>query len=136
MLLAAFAIYYGVHVTWAVLLAPFFVLLAAMLALGTGMLAAALTVKYRDLRHALPFLLQLWMFSSPVVYPVRVVPERWRWVLTLNPLTGILEGFRASLTGLSFDWRAVAVSAAFASALLAVAFYVFRKLEDTFADVI
>ena len=135
-LLAALAVYYGVHVTWAVVLLPVFVLLAAMLALGTGMLAAALTVKYRDLRHALPFLLQLWMFTSPVVYPVEVVPERWRWVLALNPMTGVLEGFRASLTGLDFDWRAVAVSVAFAAALLAVAFYVFRKLEDTFADVI
>jgi len=135
-LLAALAVYYGVHVTWAVVLLPVFVLLAATLALGTALLAAALTVKYRDLRHALPFLLQLWMFTSPVVYPVKVVPERWRWVLALNPMTGILEGFRASLTGLDFDWRAVAVSVAFAAALLAVAFYVFRKLEDTFADVI
>ena len=125
LLLAALAIYYGVHVTWAVVLLPVFVLLAA-----------ALTVKYRDLRHALPFLLQLWMFTSPVVYPAGVVPERWRWVLTLNPMTGILEGFRAALTGLDLDWRPAAVSAAVAAALLAVAFYVFRKLEDTFADVI
>ncbi|PYS79824.1 MAG: phosphate ABC transporter permease [Acidobacteria bacterium] len=136
LLLAALTVYYGVHVTWAVVLLPVFVLLAAMLALGTGMLAAALTVKYRDLRHALPFLLQLWMFTSPVVYPAGVVPERWRWVLTLNPMTGILEGFRAALTGLDLDWRSAAVSAAVAAALLAVAFYVFRKLEDTFADVI
>jgi lipopolysaccharide transport system permease protein len=135
-LLAVLAIYYGVHVTSGIILLPVFVLLAVMLALGCGMLTAALTVKYRDLRHVLPFLLQLWMFASPVVYPLKVVPERWRWLLIFNPMTGILEGFRASLTGAGFDRRAVAISAVVAAVLLAVAFYVFRKLEDTFADVI
>jgi lipopolysaccharide transport system permease protein len=100
------------------------------------MIASALTVRYRDLRHALPFLLQLWMFASPVIYPVGVVPERWRWVLALNPMTGVLEGFRAALAGTGFDWGLVAVPALAAPALLVVAFYVFRRLEDTFADII
>jgi lipopolysaccharide transport system permease protein len=110
--------------------------LGAALALAVGMMASALTVRYRDLRHALPFLLQLWMFASPVIYPVGVVPERWRWVLALNPLTGVLEGFRASLTGTGFDWGLAAVPMLAAPVLLAVAFYVFRQLEDTFADII
>jgi lipopolysaccharide transport system permease protein len=135
-LLAALAIYYGVHVTWSLLLLPVFILLAAMLAFGTGMLAAALTVKYRDLRHALPFLLQFWMFASPVIYPTSIFPPQWRWLLAVNPLTGVLEGFRASLNGLAFDWTFTATSVATAIVLLAVAFYVFRRLEDTFADVI
>jgi lipopolysaccharide transport system permease protein len=100
------------------------------------MIASALTVRYRDLRHALPFLLQLWMFASPVIYPVGIVPERWRWVLAANPLTGVLEGFRAALAGTPFDWKLVAVPAVAALVLLAVAFYVFRRLEDTFADII
>jgi lipopolysaccharide transport system permease protein len=135
-LLAALAVYYGVHVTWGLLLLPVFVALAAAIALAVGMMASALTVRYRDLRHALPFLLQLWMFASPVIYPLGLVPARWRWVLALNPLTGILEGFRASLAGTPFDWRLVAVPAVVAPVLLAVAFYVFRQQEDTFADII
>jgi lipopolysaccharide transport system permease protein len=134
--LAALAVYYGVQVTWGLLLLPAFVGLAAALALAVGMITSALTVRYRDLRHALPFLLQLWMFASPVIYPLGVVPGRWRWVLALNPLTGVLEGFRASLAGTGFDWGLVAVPAVAAPALLAVAFYVFRQLEDTFADII
>jgi lipopolysaccharide transport system permease protein len=136
LLMAGLAVYYGVHVTWGLLLLPVFVALAAALALATGMLASALTVKYRDLRHALPFLLQFWMFASPVIYPSGAVPERWRWLLTLNPLAGVLEGFRASLTGLDFDWTLAATPFFVAPMLLALAFYVFRRLEDTFADVI
>jgi lipopolysaccharide transport system permease protein len=123
-------------VTWGLLLLPVFVALGATLALAVGMLASALTVKYRDLRHALPFLLQFWMFASPVIYPSSAVPERWRWLLTLNPLAGVLEGFRASLTGIGFDWTLAAVPFFVAPLLLALAFYVFRRLEDTFADVI
>jgi lipopolysaccharide transport system permease protein len=136
LLLIALAIYYGVSPSWGALLLPLFVLLATMLALGTGMLVSALTVKYRDLRHALPFIMQSWMFASPVIYPTNIVPEPWRWILLANPMTGILEGFRAALTGQAFDWTVIAVSVVVATALLAVGFYVFRGLEDTFADVI
>jgi len=134
--LLALALYYRVHVTWGLLLLPVFLLLGAMLALAGGMVAAALTVRYRDLRHALPFLLQLWMFASPVLYPVHLVPARWRWAFAANPMTGVLEGFRASLAGTGFDWSLVAVPAAAAPVLVCAAYYVFRRLEDTFADVI
>lgn len=136
LLLAALAIYYGVKPTWGIALLPLFVLLATALALGTGILVSALTVKYRDLRHALPFIMQFWMFASPVIYPTSIVPESWRWILFANPMTGIIEGFRAALTGQNFDWLLIFVSAAVAIVLLAVSFYVFRALEDTFADVI
>ena len=134
--LLALALYYRVNVTWGLLLLPVFLLLGAMLALAGGLLAAALTVRYRDLRHALPFLLQLWMFASPVLYPVRLVPERWRWAFAANPMTGVLEGFRASLAGTPFDWPLAAVPAVAAPLLVCFAYYVFRRLEDTFADVI
>lgn len=134
--LAALALYYRVHVTWGLLLLPFFVLLGAMLALSVGMISSALTVRYRDLRHALPFLLQLWMFASPVLYPIDLVTQRWRWVFAANPMTGVLEGFRASLAGTAFDWSLVAVPAVVAPVLVCAAYYVFRRLEDTFADVI
>ena len=134
--LAAMAVYYRVHVTWGLLLLPVFVLVCAMLAASFGMMASALTVRYRDLRHALPFLLQLWMFASPVFYPMSLVPPRWRWAFAANPLTGVLEGFRASLAGTRFDWQLVAVPLAAAPVLVCAAYYVFRRLEDTFADVI
>lgn len=136
LLLISLAIYYGVRPSWGALLLPLMVILAAMLSLGTGMLVSALTVKYRDLRHALPFVMQFWMFASPVIYPSSIVPDQWRWLLLINPMTGILEGFRAALTGQPFDWTMIVISAAVATTLLAIAFYVFRGLEDTFADVI
>lgn len=136
LLLILLAIYYGVRPSWGALLLPLMVFLAAMLALGTGMLVSALTVKYRDLRHALPFVMQFWMFASPVIYPSSIVPEQWRWILLINPMTGVLEGFRAALTDQPFDWTMIVISAVVATTLLAVAFYVFRGLEDTFADVI
>lgn len=136
LILIALAIYYGITPSWGALLLPLIVLLAVMLALGTGMLVSALTVKYRDLRHALPFVMQFWMFASPVIYPTSIVPEQWRWILVINPMTGVLEGFRAAVTGQAFDWTMIAISAGAATTLLAVGFYVFRGLEDTFADVI
>ena len=134
--LLGLAVYYRVPLTWGLLLLPFFVLLCAALGLSVGMIASALTVRYRDLRHALPFLLQLWMFASPVLYPLSLVPPQWRWAFALNPLTGVLEGFRASLTGTGFDWSLVAVPLVAAPVLVCVAYYIFRRLEDTFADVI
>ncbi|MBA3240036.1 MAG: ABC transporter permease [Acidobacteria bacterium] len=136
LLLVALAIYYGVAFTWGLLLLPVFVLLATVLSLGVGMMVAALTVKYRDLRHALPFVIQFLMFASPVIYPSRIVPGRWRWLLVVNPLTGIIEGFRAALSGQALDWTLIAASAVVSFALLVLAVYVFRRAEDSFADVI
>jgi lipopolysaccharide transport system permease protein len=136
LVLAALAVYYGVGFHAGLLLLPFFVLLATLLALGAGVLVSALTVKYRDLRHALPFVIQFLMFASPVIYPPSIVPENWRWLLVANPLAGILEGFRSALTGRPFDWPATAFAASMTIVLLVVSVYVFRRTEDTFADVI
>ena len=135
-MLAALAVYYGVGFHAGLLLLPCFVLLATLLALGAGVLVSALTVKYRDLRHALPFVIQFWMFASPVIYPPSIVPENWRWLLVANPLAGILGGFRSALTGRAFDWPAIAVAVLTTTVLLVVSVYVFRRTEDTFADVI
>ncbi|HEX8161972.1 MAG TPA: ABC transporter permease [Pyrinomonadaceae bacterium] len=134
--LAAIAAYYRVEPTWSLALLPLFVALLTLLALGVGTLVSALTVKYRDLRHALPFIMQFWMFASPVIYPATLVPARWKWALALNPLTGILEGFRAALAGGEIDARPILLAAAVAAAVAAVSVYVFRRAEDTFADVI
>ncbi|MEO7971057.1 MAG: ABC transporter permease [bacterium] len=136
LLLIAMCFYYGVSLTLHSLLLPLIIFLMSLLALGVGLLSAALTVKYRDLRHALPFIIQLWMFASPVIYPVRVVPEKWKWILTVNPVAGIIEGFRASLTGQPFNWLQLSFAAAITLVLLVISVYVFRRFEDTFADVV
>jgi lipopolysaccharide transport system permease protein len=128
--------YYGVPVTAAILMLPVLIVLTALLALGVGLWTAALNVKYRDVRYALPFAIQLTMFVSPVIYPPSVVPEAWRWLLSLNPLTGIIQGYRASLLGGQFDIPSLATAAAITLAVLVWAAYDFRRMEKGFADVI
>src|SRR5882672_9498238 len=90
-LLVPLMIYYRVTLSWQILLLPIFICLATLLAFGVGMWMAALNVKYRDVRYALPFVIQLWLFASPVIYPASMMPDRWRWMLALNPMTGIIE---------------------------------------------
>ncbi|MBO0724966.1 MAG: ABC transporter permease [Blastocatellia bacterium] len=129
-------IYYSVGVTWRLSMVPALVVLTTLLAAAVGMWTSALNVKYRDIRHALPFAIQLTMFATPIIYPASIVPERWRWALNLNPLTGIIEGYRAAFFGRPFDWGALAISAAITFALLVYAAYHFKRMERTFADVV
>jgi lipopolysaccharide transport system permease protein len=110
--------------------------LTAITAAGVGIYTSALNVKYRDIRHALPFAIQIWMFVTPVIYPVSFLPQRWRWVLRLNPLSGIIEGFRAAIFGHPLNWQSLAVSTVIAAGLFITGAYSFRKLERQFADVI
>jgi lipopolysaccharide transport system permease protein len=135
-LLVPMLLYHRPGYGWGVLLLPFFVLLATMLALAVGMLIAALNVKYRDVRYALPFLIQLWMFASPVIYPSSLIPQKWKLFLALNPMTGIIEGFRASLFGGDLDWTLIAVATVLTTILLPSAALIFRRVEDSFADII
>lgn len=135
-ILVALMLYYGQPFNKAVLLAPLLILQLTLLALGLGTWFSALNVKYRDIGTALPVLLQLWMFASPIIYPASMVPQNWKWAYELNPLTGIIGGFRASLLGLGFNWRSLVVSAAITLALLVYATYAFKRLEDEFADVV
>ncbi|HYN84262.1 MAG TPA: ABC transporter permease [Pyrinomonadaceae bacterium] len=129
-------LYYGFAPGVNLLMLPALVLLTLLLALGLGTWLAALMVKYRDVRHVLPFVFQVWFFLTPIIYPASVVPERWRWVLHLNPMAGVVEGVRASVTGRPFDWGALAFSAAATAAVLACSVYAFNRLERSFADVI
>jgi len=129
-------IYYRIGVTWNLLMFPAVLVLTTLLAVAVGMWLSALNVKYRDVRFALPFLVQLWMFLSPVIYPASFVPEKVRWVLSLNPLTGIIEGFRSALLGRPFNWTALAVSAAITLAMLIYSSYTFHRMERSFADII
>jgi lipopolysaccharide transport system permease protein len=112
------------------------VVLTAMTASGVGFYASALNVKYRDIRYALPFAIQIWMFLTPVIYPVSFLPQRWRWVLELNPLSGIIEGFRAAIFGHPFSWPGLIVSTIIAALLFITSAYSFRRMERQFADVI
>jgi lipopolysaccharide transport system permease protein len=136
LILAGLVVYYGIAPTWGLALVPVFLLLSVLLSLAVGMLISALTVKYRDLRHALPFLLQFWMFASPVIYPAELVPGGWRHLIALNPLTGIIEGFRAALFGGAFDPTTTLLTVVVTLLMLAVSYYLFRRIEETFADII
>jgi lipopolysaccharide transport system permease protein len=134
--LLALLAYYGIGWTGSVILVPFLLGLLVLLALGVGAWMAGLNVKYRDIRYALPFLVQLWMFASPIVYPTSLVPERWRWALRLNPITGIVEGFRAALLGGDFDWPTLALAAGLTLVIVLYGLWSFAKMEEGFADVI
>lgn len=136
LVLVAMLIVYRVPLTWNILMLPVLVVLLLLLALGIGMWTSALNVKYRDVAAILPVLIQLLMYVSPVLYPASLVPERWRMLYMLNPMAGILQGFRSSLLGKSFDWMALAVSFAVMLALLVSAAHVFRRMEKSFADIV
>jgi lipopolysaccharide transport system permease protein len=135
-ILIVLMLYYRQPFGWTLLMAPLLTLHLTLLALGLGMWFSALNVKYRDIGTAMPVLLQLWMFASPIVYPSSLVPQNWMWAYELNPLTGIIEGFRASLLGLDLNLRSLVISAVITLALLVYSTYAFKRLEDQFADVI
>jgi lipopolysaccharide transport system permease protein len=129
-------VYYGRPFTSAVLLVPFLILHLTLLALSLGLLSAGLNVKYRDVGTVLPVLLQLWLFASPVIYPTTFVPANWKWLYQLNPLTGVIDGFRAALLNADFEWRSLLVSFGITLALLVFSSFVFKHIEDEFADVV
>jgi lipopolysaccharide transport system permease protein len=128
--------FYSVRPTWSLLALPLVLGLLTLLAMAAGLWMSALNVKYRDVRYALPFIMQVWMFVSPIIYPSGIVPGRWRWLLMANPLTGIIEGFRSSLLGSPWDRGSLAVSAAFVLAALPLAARYFRRVEKIFADIV
>ena len=133
LLLIVLMFYYHVGLHLSLLLLPLLIVLLTLLALGIGMWMSALNVKYRDVRYALPFLMQVWLFASPVIYPV---PVRWRWLLALNPMTGIVQGFRAAFFGRPVDWNTLAWSAVITLLILMYSTFTFSRMERSFADVI
>ena len=136
-LLVGMMAWYGVAPGWAVLTVPVFVLFALATALAVGLWLAALNVQYRDFRYTLPFLTQFWMFVSPVAYPSSLVPARWRGLYGLNPMAGVIEGFRWALLGKADpSWQLLAVSVLVVALLLAGGLLYFRRLVRTFADVV
>lgn len=135
-LLIGLMFYYHIGISSSLLMLPVLVLLTTLLALGMGMWLSALNVKYRDVRHALPFVIQTWLFISPVIYPAGFLPPKWRALLIFNPLTGIIEGYRSSLFGQAFDWKAIGISASMTLGLLIYSSYSFRRMEKSFADTV
>jgi lipopolysaccharide transport system permease protein len=133
--LVGLMIYYRIGMTMNLLMLPVLVLMTTLLAVGVGMWMSALNVKYRDVRFALPFLIQLWFFSSPIIYPASFL-KKWQTLLILNPMAGIIEGFRSALFGRPFNWTALLVSALVTLIVLVYSAYSFRRMEKSFADVI
>jgi lipopolysaccharide transport system permease protein len=136
LILVAMMAYYGFGLGWSALMLIPLVVLTSLLALGVGMWMSGLNVKYRDVRYALPFCVQLWMYATPIIYPISFIPERWRWILVLNPLTGIIDGYRSALFGRPFPWSELMVSTILTLLFLVYAAYSFKRMERDFADVI
>lgn len=137
LILVGMMAWYHVAPTWRLAALPLFLLLAFASSLAISLWLSAINVRYRDVRHAVPFLVQFGLFVSPVAFPASVVPERWRLLYSLNPMVGVIEGFRwALLGGANPEWLTVAVSALVVVALLVGGVVYFKKMELTFADVI
>jgi homopolymeric O-antigen transport system permease protein len=129
--------WYGVAPSWGLLALPLYLLLVLLTSLAVCLFLSPLNVQFRDVEHAIPFLVQVWMYASPVVYSVHLVPEKWRAFYSLNPMVGVIEGFRWALLGKgSPDFVVMGVSAIVVTILLFGGLVFFRRMERTFADVI
>jgi len=130
-------LFYGIMPGFALVTAPLFVLLAVVTALAVGMWLSALNVQYRDVRYTIPFLTQLWLFATPVAYPSSLLPEPWRSLYGLNPMAGVVEGFRWALLGQTqAPGPLIAVSVGAVLALLLGGLWYFNRMEQTFADIV
>jgi lipopolysaccharide transport system permease protein len=129
--------YYRVTPHWTILLTPVFVAQTALLVMGAGMLLAALNVRYRDVKYTIPFLTQIGLFVTPIIYPVSFLPHRYQGWLALNPMAGVIEGFRGCLLGVGpIDWGFVASSWAVTLVMLLIGGLHFRNTERVFADIV
>lgn len=135
-ILVALTFYYRMPATWNLLMLPVFILIAVLLTLGVVLWLSALTVKYRDVRHVIPFALQIGFFCTPIIYPTSLVKEKWRWLLFFNPMTGIVEGMRSALSGRPFDWLSIGFSAVVTLGALVLSIVAFHRIEKSFADLI
>jgi lipopolysaccharide transport system permease protein len=128
--------YYGFVPTVAIVLLPAFILLAILTSLAVGLWLSALNVKYRDFQYTIPFLIQLWLFASPVVYPASMLPQSWQYVYALNPMVGVIEGFRWALLGLEPPGALILVSVGVVICLLIGGLFYFKRMDQYFADVV
>jgi len=135
-ILIAMMFYYGIYPGLGILLMPVLLLGVAATALGVGMILSALNVAYRDFRYVIPFLVQFWLFATPVIYPASIVPEGWRWLINLNPMAGFISAFRASLLGTPIPWNDLLISGVVGVGLFALGIAYFTRMERRFADII
>jgi lipopolysaccharide transport system permease protein len=141
-LAASFVIYmlilfwYGITPQWTIVFVPAILGLAGLLTLGLTYILSALTALYRDFRFVIPFLVQIWMYVSPVIYPARLLPRKLQPVLALNPMLGIIESMRSAILGTPWNWPALAASVVLSTATFVFGLYYFRKIERRFADII
>lgn len=122
--------------TWRIAVAPFFFVLLLITIIGLALMLSALTVTYRDLTHGIPFLVQIWLYVTPVIYPVTLIPEQWRWLLWFNPMAGIIQGIRWSFLGTEYDPTYLVSSVLLGLGMLLGGSFYFRRVERRFADVI
>jgi lipopolysaccharide transport system permease protein len=136
-ILLGMLLFYGIVPGWQIVALPFFILLAVMSAMAVGLWLSALNVQYRDVRYTINFLVQFWLFATPVAYPSSIIPSRWRVLYGLNPMVGVVEGFRWSLLGKPESPGAlVMVSTAVVIVLLTGGMFYFRRMEQQFADIV
>lgn len=135
-LLLGLMLYYHIGLTSNFIVLVPLLLLTTLLAIAFGTWLSALNVKYRDVKFAIPFLVQIGLLISPVAYPASVVPGKWKWLYFLNPMSGIIGGYRAALFGQSFDWKSIGIAAAVTGGLLVYSTLQFRKMEKSFADIV
>jgi lipopolysaccharide transport system permease protein len=136
-ILLGMMLFYGIVPRLAILLLPLLFLLAVVTAVGIGLWLSALNVKYRDISYIIPFLVQFWLFATPVAYPSTIIPERWRYFYSLNPMVGVVEGFRWALLGQqSVRWAFILVSVGVVLTLFISGVFYFRRVEYEFADVV
>jgi lipopolysaccharide transport system permease protein len=138
LVLAGLMVFFKVPFTWNLLWVPALVLLALMTALAVGLWLSALNVQYRDVQHMIPFLLQAWMYASPVVYSIDLIPAEgpWRLLYGLNPMSGVIQGFRWALLGGNPPDSIMLVSVLMVIVLLVTGLYYFRRMERNFADMV
>jgi lipopolysaccharide transport system permease protein len=136
-LLLGMMVWYRIIPTWGLLLLPFLVILALMAALSIGIWLSAINVRYRDVGHAIPFMIQIWMFASPVAYSISAIPQKWHFLYSLNPMTGVIEAFRWALLGKAQpDFVAIGITVVMTIVLLLGGIVYFKRMEETFADVV
>jgi len=136
-ILAVMMLIYGVSPGWNLLLFPVFLLSGLAMTLGMGFIFSSISVKYRDLTYALPFMVQLWFWVTPVAYGVENIPSKLEWIFFLNPMTWVIQGFRWSILGVGdMDWEEMSITVLFAIAIFFAGLFYFRRMENEFADII
>ena len=135
-ILVGLMFYYDIPPAFPILMVLPLIVMTVLAALGVGILLSSLNAAYRDFQHVVPFLLQIWMYVTPVIYPINILPPGWRWMLLLNPMTGLVDAWRSAILGRPFAWGHLAASAGVTALVFVFGLYYFRKVESRFADIV